>query len=110
MIQKPEVGEVYKGKILQVRDDGAIVEYLPGKRGWLHISEIAHEKIHNIHDYIRVGEEREMKLIHLDPLTGKVRLSIKALTPPPPPTYRPPQRRKPHRPTVRRRTFKPPRY
>lgn len=79
IIKQPEVGEVYLGKILKILNYGAIVEFLPGKTGLLHISEISHDRVQNIHDFLKVGETYKMKLINFDPKTGKGLLSIKAL-------------------------------
>lgn len=83
LTREPELGEVYHAKVKEVREGlGAIVEFLPKKQGLLHISQIAHERVHNILDYIKPGDIVELKLIEIQP-DGKFRLSRKALLPPP---------------------------
>jgi polyribonucleotide nucleotidyltransferase len=83
IVAKPEVGEVYKGKVKNVVAFGAFVEILPGKEGLLHISEIEWRRIENVEDVLKVGDEVEVKLIEIDQKTGKLRLSRKALLPKP---------------------------
>jgi len=83
MMAEPEIGAVYKGTVKSVVEFGAFVEYLPGKEGLLHISEIEHFRIGNVEDVLSVGDEVDVKLIEVDSRTGKVRLSRKALLPKP---------------------------
>src|SRR6266702_4850948 len=73
-----EVGQVYEGTILKLLDFGAIVNILPGKDGLLHISEIANERIKDINDYLKDGQQVKVKVIQTDE-KGRVRLSAKAL-------------------------------
>ncbi len=81
----PEVGEIYKGKVRSIMPYGAFVEFLPGKDGLLHISEIAWERLETVEQAgIKEGEELEVKLLEVDPKTGKFKLSRKALLPRPP--------------------------
>ena len=75
----PEVGQVYHGKVVSVLEFGAFVEILPGKEGLLHISEIDWGKTDKVEDVINVGDEVDVKLLEIDPKTGKMRLSRKAL-------------------------------
>ncbi len=64
---------------------GAFVEFLPGKDGLLHISEIAWERLETVEQAgIKEGEEIEVKLLEVDPKTGKFKLSRKAMLPRPP--------------------------
>ncbi|HRT33517.1 MAG TPA: S1 RNA-binding domain-containing protein, partial [Bacteroidales bacterium] len=79
----PQVGEVYKGKVVSILDFGAFVQILPGKEGLLHISEIDWKKIDKVEDELKVGDEVEVKLLEIDSKTGKMRLSRKALLPKP---------------------------
>jgi polyribonucleotide nucleotidyltransferase len=79
----PEVGEVYKGKVKTITNFGAFVEVLPGKDGLLHISEIDWKRTEDVEKVLTVGEEIEVKLIGLDPKTGKLKLSRKVLLPKP---------------------------
>jgi polyribonucleotide nucleotidyltransferase len=83
IIAVPEVGEVYKGKVKSVVSFGAFVEIIPGKDGLLHVSEMAWERVESAEDFIKEGEEIEVKLIGVDEKTGKLKLSRKALLPKP---------------------------
>ena len=75
----PEVGTVYKGKVVSILEFGAFVEILPGKEGLLHISEIDWNKTEKVEDVINIGDEVEVKLLEIDAKTGKMRLSRRAL-------------------------------
>jgi polyribonucleotide nucleotidyltransferase len=75
----PEVGQIYKGKIVSILDFGAFVEILPGREGMVHISELAWSRVNKVTDVLQVGEEVEVKLLEMDEKTGKLRLSIRAL-------------------------------
>jgi polyribonucleotide nucleotidyltransferase len=75
----PEVGEVYHGKVVSILDFGAFVEILPGKEGLLHISELDYKKVEKVEDVLKVGEEVDVKLLEIDPKSGKMRLSKRAL-------------------------------
>ena len=83
LMAEPEVGKVYKGKVKTIVDFGAFVEYLPGKDGLLHISELEHFRVGNVEDVLQLGDEVEVKLVEIDSRSGKVRLSRKALLPKP---------------------------
>jgi polyribonucleotide nucleotidyltransferase len=80
----PEVGAVYDGKVKSIMPFGAFVEFMPGKDGLLHISEIKWERLENMEGVLEVGEEIKVKLIEVDKKTGKFRLSRKVLLPKPP--------------------------
>ena len=80
----PEVGQVYDGKVKSIMPFGAFVEFMPGKDGLLHISEIKWERLENMEGVLEVGEEIKVKLIEVDKKTGKFRLSRKVLIPRPP--------------------------
>jgi len=77
-----EVGTTYKGIVKKIVEFGAFVGVLPSQDGLLHISEIAHERVNNVTDYLKEGDEVEVKVIEVD-RSGKIRLSRKALLPPP---------------------------
>jgi polyribonucleotide nucleotidyltransferase len=77
----PEVGTVYDGKVKSIMPFGAFVEFMPGKDGLLHISEIKWERLENMEGVLEVGEEIKVKLIEVDKKTGKFRLSRKVLLP-----------------------------
>ncbi|MFT7269658.1 MAG: polyribonucleotide nucleotidyltransferase [Candidatus Endobugula sp.] len=79
----PEVGEVYEGKVKSIMPFGAFVEFMPGKDGLLHISEIKWERVEKMDGIMEVGEEIAVKLVEIDKKTGKYRLSRKALLPNP---------------------------
>lgn len=80
----PEIGEVYKGKIRSIMPYGAFVEFLPGKDGLLHISEIEWRRLEKVEDAgIKEGDEIEVKLLDVDKRTGKFKLSRKVLLPRP---------------------------
>jgi polyribonucleotide nucleotidyltransferase len=84
IVAVPEVGEIYNGKVKSIVAFGAFIEILPGKEGLLHISEIDWKRVTNIEEYMKVGQYVEVKLIGIDGSTGKLKLSRKALLPPPP--------------------------
>jgi len=75
----PEVGEIYKGKVKNITTFGAFIEILPGQDGLLHISEIEWKRLEKVEDALKVGDEVEVKLIDVDPKTGKLKLSRKVL-------------------------------
>jgi len=80
IVTDPEVGKVYKGKVIKLMDFGAFVEILPGKEGLVHISEIAAERVENVADYLKEGDEVEVKVIGIDG-QGKIKLSKRVLIP-----------------------------
>lgn len=79
-----EVGKTYDGTVLKLLDFGAIVSVLPGKDGLLHISQIAHERVHSVADHLKEGQAVKVKVLEADE-KGRLRLSMKALLPPPEP-------------------------
>ncbi|MDR0895418.1 MAG: polyribonucleotide nucleotidyltransferase [Prevotellaceae bacterium] len=84
IVAVPEIGEVYKGKVRSIMPYGAFVEFLPGKDGLLHISEIDWKRLETVEEAgIKEGDEIEVKLLEIDPKTGKFKLSRKVLLPKP---------------------------
>ncbi len=83
MVEVPEEGSIYKGKVKSIVAFGAFIEILPGKEGLLHISELDHKRIVNVTDVLKEGEMVEVMLIGNDKKTGKMKLSRKALLPKP---------------------------
>ena len=83
IVAVPEVGETYVGKVKTIQPFGAFVEFMPGKDGLLHISEIKWERLETMDGVLQVGEEVTVKLIDVDKKTGKYRLSRKVLLPKP---------------------------
>lgn len=79
----PEVGKVYEGKVKNIMDFGAFVEFMPGKDGLLHISEITWDRLESMKGVLNEGDKIQVKLIEVDKKTGKYRLSKKVLDPRP---------------------------
>ena len=73
-----EVGKTYNGKITRIVDFGAFAEVLPGKEGLVHISQIAHERVNKVTDYLEEGQMVDVKVMEID-RQNRVRLSIKEL-------------------------------
>jgi len=83
IVTVPEVGEIYDGKVKNIQAFGAFVEFLPGKDGLLHISEISWDRIETMDGVFKEGDKVKVKLVEVDKKTGKFRLSAKALLPKP---------------------------
>ncbi|HZV98764.1 MAG TPA: polyribonucleotide nucleotidyltransferase [Methylophilaceae bacterium] len=77
-----EVGQTYEGTVIKLLDFGAIVSLLPGKDGLLHISQIAHQRVNAVGDFLKEGQVVKVKVVEADE-KGRVRLSMKALIDPP---------------------------
>jgi len=73
-----EVGAVYTGTVARIVDFGAFVNILPGKDGLVHISQIANERVENVTDHLKEGEEVRVKVLDVDQ-RGRIKLSIKEL-------------------------------
>ncbi|WP_418892493.1 polyribonucleotide nucleotidyltransferase [Limibacterium fermenti] len=85
IVAVPEVGEVYDAVVRSIMPYGAFVEFLPGKDGLLHISEIDWKRLERVEDAnLKEGDKIQVKLLDVDPKTGKYKLSRKALLPRPP--------------------------
>lgn len=83
IVAVPEVGDTYFGKVKSIQPYGAFVEFMPGKDGLLHISEVKWERLESMEGVLELGEEIQVKLVDVDPKTGKFKLSRKALLPRP---------------------------
>jgi len=83
IVAQPEIGETYTGKVKNIQPFGAFVEFMPGKDGLLHISEIKWERVESMDGVFEPGEEIVVKLIDIDKRTGKFKLSRKVLLPKP---------------------------
>ncbi|MGD1959992.1 MAG: polyribonucleotide nucleotidyltransferase [Fulvivirga sp.] len=83
IVAVPEIGEVYEGKVKSIMPFGAFIEFMPGKDGLLHISEIKWERVEKMEGIMEVGEQVQVKLVDIDKKTGKFRLSRKVLLPKP---------------------------
>jgi len=73
-----EVGMVYEGKVVKLMDFGAFVTILPGRDGLVHISQISHERVENVSDKLKEGDNIKVKVLEVDK-QGRIRLSMKAL-------------------------------
>ncbi len=91
LIEDVELGKVYTGKVVRIANFGAFVEVLPGKEGLLHISEISDERINNVEDVLKVGQEIPVKIIDIDEM-GRFKLSMKQADP----NYKPRPKRHNH--------------
>ena len=84
IVELPEEGKVYTGKVRSILEFGAFVEFMPNRDGLLHISEISWERLENMEaSGLKEGDEVQVKLIEIDKKTGKYRLSMRALQPKP---------------------------
>ncbi len=81
IVKEPEVGEIYDGLVKTITAFGAFVEILPGKDGLCHISKLANKHIEKVEDVVNVGERFMVKVMDIDPKTGKISLSHKDLLP-----------------------------
>ena len=79
IVSLPEVGEVYESKVKSVMPYGAFVEFMPGKQGLLHISEVSWKRLETMEGVLKEGDMVKVKLIGIDQKTGKFKLSRKAL-------------------------------
>lgn len=83
IVSVPEVGEEYDATVKSIMPYGAFVEFMPGKQGLLHISEVSWKRLDNLDGVLKEGDAIRVKLLDVDPKTGKFRLSSKVLTPKP---------------------------
>jgi len=77
LIAEPEVGKIYKGKVVTITDFGAFVEFLPGQDGLVHVSELADRRVRKVEDVVKVGDEIYVKCVGVDE-KNRVKLSRKA--------------------------------
>ncbi len=82
IVEEIEAGAIYDGKVARIADFGAFVTIKPGKDGLVHISQIAHERVNKVTDYLKVGDTVKVKVLEVD-RQGRVRLSMKELLDPP---------------------------
>lgn len=74
---EPEVGKIYTGKVTRIMNFGAFVEFMPGREGLVHISQLAKERVNKVEDVVNVGDEIVVKLVEIDS-KGRMNLSRKA--------------------------------
>lgn len=96
IVAVPEIGDEYEGTVKGIKEFGAFVEFLPGKQGLLHISEIMWKRLENMDNIFQEGDKVKVKLIGVDPKTGKFKLSRKAMLPKPDQNSGPQQRPNPN--------------
>ena len=77
MTAEAEIGKIYRGKVVTIKDFGAFVEFLPGKDGLVHISELANFRVKQTEDIVKMGDEIWVKCLGVDE-KGRVKLSRKA--------------------------------
>lgn len=82
IVKVVEVGEVYDGKVSRLFEFGAMVEFLPGQEGMVHISEMAYNRVEKVTDVVNIGDPVKVKVIEIDE-KGRINLSMKALLPKP---------------------------
>jgi polyribonucleotide nucleotidyltransferase len=92
IVAEPEIGETYDSTVKSIMPYGAFVEFMPGKQGLLHISEVSWKRLENLDGVMKEGDKVKVKLTGTDPKTGKFKLSRKVLMPKPE-GYEPPPRR-----------------
>jgi polyribonucleotide nucleotidyltransferase len=83
IVAVPVVGDVYESTVKSIVPFGAFVEFLPGKQGLVHISEVSWKRLETLEGVLQEGDKVKVKLIGTDPKTGKFKLSRKALIPKP---------------------------
>ncbi|UEG48729.1 polyribonucleotide nucleotidyltransferase [Ferruginibacter lapsinanis] len=83
LVAVPVVGDTYEGTVKSIKEFGAFVEFLPKKEGLLHISEISWKRLETMDGIFKEGDKVKVKLLDIDPRTGKFKLSRKALMPKP---------------------------
>jgi polyribonucleotide nucleotidyltransferase len=91
LVAEPEVGETYESTVKSIMPYGAFVEFLPGKQGLLHISEVSWKRLENLDGIMKEGDKIKVKLTGTDPKTGKFKLSRKVLMPKPEGYVAPPE-------------------
>lgn len=74
---EPEIGKIYTGKVTRLMNFGAFVEFMPGREGLVHISQLAKERVEKVEDVVNVGDEIVVKLVEID-AKGRMNLSRKA--------------------------------
>jgi len=82
IVYVPQVGDMFEGKVTRIMDFGCFVEFVPGKEGLVHISQLAHERVNSVEDVVKVGDVVKVKLVEVDDM-GRYNFSMKALLPKP---------------------------
>lgn len=95
MPEKIEIGSVLKGKVTSIKPYGAFVALDETHTGLVHISQVSHTYVKDINDYIKLGDEVDVKVLSVDEETGKISLSIKETLPAPQEQPKAPRQQKP---------------
>ena len=78
IVEEPEIGKIYNGKVVNIVDFGAFVNFMGGKDGLVHVSEMRNERVEKVADVVSEGQEVKVKVLEIDP-RGKVRLSMRVV-------------------------------
>lgn len=78
LVRDVKVGEIYTGKVTKIMNFGAFIEFLPGKEGLCHISQLAKKRVEKVEDVVKIGDELEVKVVEID-RQGRINLSHKVL-------------------------------
>ena len=74
IVKEPEVGEIFEGEVVGIKDFGAFVKLTPGKDGLLHISRVANGRVGSVEDVLKLGDTVKVQVLEIDPKTGKISL------------------------------------
>lgn len=77
---EPEIGRIYTGIVVRIVDFGAFVNFMPGRDGLVHISQITDQRVESVGDYLKVGDEVQVKVLDVDN-RGRIKLSIRRRLP-----------------------------
>ena len=80
IVAEPEIGKIYDGRVVKLMDFGAFVEFMPGKEGLVHVSQISNDRVEKVSDVLREGQDVKVKLLEIDS-QGRNNLSMKAALP-----------------------------
>lgn len=83
IVKEVQVGEAYRGRVTRLMTFGAFVEFLPGKEGLVHISDLAYDRVNKVEDVVKIGDEIDVKVKEIDNL-GRINLTHRGTKPPPP--------------------------
>ncbi len=79
LTREAKVGDIFLGRVVSIKPFGAFVNILPGKDGMVHVSELAEQRVENVEDVVQLGDEINVMVIDIDPSTGKISLSRRAV-------------------------------
>jgi polyribonucleotide nucleotidyltransferase len=79
LTREAKIGDIFLGRVVSIKPFGAFVNILPGKDGMVHVSELAEQRVENVEDVVQLGDEINVMVIDIDPSTGKISLSRRAV-------------------------------